>query len=192
MLETQYVRDQYSDQLRKYIAARIEWPAVDDILQQVFLKAHQKLKTVNQDDAIKSWLYRITQHTIIDRYRKEHTWNHWTLSDQYREVLEDDSSKIKEKRVIMNIASCLLPMIDSLDDQSKQVMKRYLEPNVTQSMISEELWISVSNIKVIVHRAKKKLKEKFEQCCYTHTDKEWRIIDTRCSSNCWCDNAIIH
>jgi lipoprotein NlpI len=71
-------------------------------------------------------------------------------------------------------------------------MKRYLEPNVTHAMIAEELWISVSNIKIIVHRAKKKLKEKYEQCCYQNTDWKWNIIDTWCSNNCGCDNSIIY
>jgi len=45
---------------------------VDDILQQVFLKAHEKMTTVQEQKAIKSWLYRITQHNIVDWYRKEY------------------------------------------------------------------------------------------------------------------------
>jgi hypothetical protein len=70
-------------------------------------------------------------------------------------------------------------------------MKRYLEPHVTQSMIADELWISAGNIKVIVHRAKKKLKEKYQQCCYKYTDGKWTIIDTWCSNKCWCNNSIV-
>jgi orotate phosphoribosyltransferase-like protein len=70
-------------------------------------------------------------------------------------------------------------------------MKRYLEPNITQGMIAEELWISLSNVKVIIHRAKKKLKEKYQQCCYQNTDGKWTIIDTWCSRNCWCDNSVV-
>ena len=190
-MKTQKLWDTYSNQIRMYIASRVEWPAVDDILQQVFLKAHEKFDQVKSENAIKSWLYRITQHTIIDRYRKEYGWKHWTMNDIYRDALENDTSTSNEKKIINNISSCLLPMIDSLDEQSQQVMKRYLEPNITQAMIAEELWISVSNIKVIIHRAKKKLKEKYQQCCYQYTDWKWTIIDTWCSKKCWCDNSII-
>lgn len=190
-MDTQELWDTYSQQIRKYISARIEWPAVDDILQQVFLKAHEKLSTIKENKAIKSWLYRITQHSIIDRYRKEYWWKQGTMDDAYRDALENDTSNVNDKKIISNISSCLLPMIDTLDDQSQKVMQRYLEPNTTQPMIAEELWISVSNIKVIVHRAKKKLKEKYQQCCYQHTDWKWNIIDTWCSSNCWCDNSVI-
>lgn len=181
----------YSQQIRSYISARIEWSAVDDILQQVFLKAHWKLNTVNEEKAIKSRLYRIAQHSIIDWYRKEYWGKEWTMDSSYRDALGNDTTSSNERKIINNISSCLLPMIDSLDEQSQKVMKRYLEPNVTQSMIADELWISISNIKVIVHRAKKKLKEKYQQCCYQHTDWKWTIIDTWCSSNCWCSNSII-
>jgi DNA-directed RNA polymerase specialized sigma subunit len=61
------------------------------------------------------------------------------MDDEYRDALEDDTSETNKKKIINNISSCLLPMIDSLDKQSKQVMKRYLEPNITQGMIAEEL-----------------------------------------------------
>jgi len=190
-MNTQELWDTYSVQIRKYINARIEWPAVDDILQQVFIKAHEKLSTIKENKAVKSWLYRITQHSIIDRYRKEYWWKQWTMDDSYRDALENDTSHVNEKKIISNISSCLLPMIDSLDEQSQKVMQLYLKPDVNQAMIAEELWISVSNIKVIIHRAKKKLKEKYQQCCYQYTDWKWTIIDTWCSSNCWCENSVI-
>ena len=61
------------------------------------------------------------------------------MDDTYRDALENDTSETNEKKIINNISSCLLPMIDSLDDQAQQVMKRYVEPNVTQTMIAEEL-----------------------------------------------------
>jgi len=188
-MNTQELWDTYSVQIRKYINARIEWPAVDDILQQVFLKAHEKLSTIKENKAVKSWLYRITQHSIIDRYRKEYWWKQWTMDDSYRDSLENDTSHVNEKKIISNISSCLLPMIDSLDEQSQKVMQLYLKPDVNQAMIAEELWISVSNIKVIIHRAKKKLKEKYQQCCYQYTDWKWTIIDTWCSKNCGCKNT---
>jgi DNA-directed RNA polymerase specialized sigma subunit len=61
------------------------------------------------------------------------------MDDTYRDALENDTSSTNEKKIINNISSCLLPMIDSLDEQSQRVMKRYLEPHVTQSMIADEL-----------------------------------------------------
>ena len=61
------------------------------------------------------------------------------MDDAYRDALENDETNVNEKKIISNISSCLLPMIDTLDDQSQKVLQRYLEPNTTQSMIAEEL-----------------------------------------------------
>jgi RNA polymerase sigma-70 factor (ECF subfamily) len=71
-MDTQTLRETYATQLRMYIASRVQGPAADDILQQVFLKVHQKLDSLQEPKALKSRLYRTTQHTIIDRYRKEY------------------------------------------------------------------------------------------------------------------------
>lgn len=190
-MDTQVLRDTYSKPLRGYIASRIEWPAVDDILQQVFLKVHQKIDWVKNKQALKAWLYRITQHTLIDRYRKEYGWKSGEMSDLFRDWLEEDTHSINKQKIVKNISSCLLPMIEDLDEQSKKVMERYLNPEISQKMIADELWLSVSNVKVIIHRAKWKLKNMYEKCCHQHKDAQGNIIDTWCSSNCGCANSVI-
>lgn len=190
-MTTQALREAYSQQIRLYIAARVTGPAVDDILQQVFLKVHQKIETLKVKWATKSRLYRITQHTIIDWYRKEYWDKNGTMSNLFWESLEEDTSDIKEKKLAKNISSCILPMISDLDQQSREVMERYLQPESTQLMIAEELWLSVSNVKVIVHRAKWKLKNMYEQCCYQYKDEQGHVIDTWCSSNCGCANSAL-
>ncbi len=190
-LTTQELWETYSQELRRYIAARITWPVVDDILQQVFLKTHEKITTIKNKWAVKSWLYRTTQHAIIDRYRSEYWWKSWEMSDSFWDLLEDDTNSQNEMTITKNISSCLLPMIEDLDEQSRKVMERFLLPWVTQKIIAEELWLSVSNVKVIIHRAKKKLQSMYAQCCYQYKDEHWNIIDTRCSKNCWCTNTPI-
>ncbi|USN56197.1 MAG: hypothetical protein H6765_11510 [Candidatus Peribacteria bacterium] len=40
------------------------------MLQQVFLIVHEKLETLQNKEALKSRLYRVTQNTIVDWYRK--------------------------------------------------------------------------------------------------------------------------
>jgi len=190
-MDTKVLWDNYSQEIRAYIQARIQGPAVDDILQQVFLKAHEKGSTLKDSKAAKAWLYRITQHTLIDRYRKEYWWKSWEMSDFFWDQLEEDTAENNKQTLVKNIGSCLLPMIKDLDEQSKQVLERYLNPDVSQKMIAEELWISVSNVKVIIYRAKWKLKDMYEQCCYQYRDEQGNLIDTWCSSNCGCSNSVV-
>lgn len=51
---------EHKTRLRSYIARRVrEHDAVDDILQEVFLKAHTSLHTLKSPGSITAWLYRI-------------------------------------------------------------------------------------------------------------------------------------
>ena len=59
------------DGLRAFIAKRVnDQGHVDDILQDVFVRAHRQIDSVNDPDRIISWIYQITRNAIIDHYRK--------------------------------------------------------------------------------------------------------------------------
>jgi len=181
--------DTYSQDLQKFIASRVDWPAADDILQQVFLKVHSKIATLQDTNKVKQRLYRIAQHSIIDRYRKERSWDISNMDEVFWQWVEEDRETDKSI-IAKNISSCLLPMIDTLWEKEKSIMKRYLDWT-SQKEIAAITWDSLANIKVIIHRAKKKLQEKYTQCCYQYRDDDWVLIDTRCSKNCGCDNSIL-
>lgn len=191
-METAQLWGIYSKDIRRFIWARVKGSAVDDILQQVFLVVHEKYHLLKDKNATKSRIYRIAQNTIVDRYRVEYWWKNGKFDDAFWDSLEESStSDTKQEILVRNISSCLLPMIDDLDDQTRQVMKRYLENDMTYQMIAEELWLTESNIKIIVHRAKKKLKSMYATCCNQYRDEKGRLIDSWCRSACWCDNTII-
>lgn len=190
-MDTQTLRTTYSQTIRLYIASRVTGSAVDDILQQVFLKAHEHSFSLKDTAAAKARLYRIAQTTIIDRYRQEYGGKNGEMSDEFRDHLEDDTSSSNDQKLAKNISSCLLPMIDDLDTVSQEVMRRYLDNNTTYRHIAEEVWLSESNIKVLIHRAKKKLQEKYKQCCTLYRDEQGTLIDTRCENDCGCDNTVL-
>jgi RNA polymerase sigma-70 factor, ECF subfamily len=45
--------------------------AMDDVLQDVYLKAHRRLTTFRHDSSLATWLYRITYTTCLDRLRRQ-------------------------------------------------------------------------------------------------------------------------
>ena len=59
------------DGLRAFIAKRVnDQGHVDDVLQDVIVRAHRQIDSVNDPDWIVSWVYQITRNAIIDHYRK--------------------------------------------------------------------------------------------------------------------------
>jgi RNA polymerase sigma-70 factor (ECF subfamily) len=59
-------------------AARLAGPALDveDIVQEVFLIAHQRLAKFRGDSSLATWLFGITERVIWHRRRKER-WRRW-------------------------------------------------------------------------------------------------------------------
>jgi len=47
--------------------------AMDDVLQEVYLKAYRNLATFRGESSLATWLYRITYTTCIDRTRRDKT-----------------------------------------------------------------------------------------------------------------------
>lgn len=190
-MTTEHVWDTYADQLRRYIQARVQWPAVDDILQQVFLIVHEKLETLQNKEALKSRLYRVTQNTIVDWYRKVYWDKDGQFDEWFWDTLEDPIENDQDAVLVRKVSSCLLPMIEDMDEQTRDVLQRYLDRDMTHQMIADELWLSESNVKVIIHRAKKKLKTMYNTCCNQYRDDKGRLIDAWCRSECWCDNTVL-
>ncbi|USN56811.1 MAG: sigma-70 family RNA polymerase sigma factor [Candidatus Peribacteria bacterium] len=183
MLSTDILYDRYSDEIHQYIKARVTGSAADDILQQVFLKAHQNRHSLHKPELAKSWLYRITQHAIIDWYRSEGRQQEQPYETAWRDRLESEDQK--EQQLAHHIASCIIPMIDDLDPQTKTVLDAYLDHTPLQK-IADQTHLSLSNVKVLIHRSKKKLSTLYKQCCSTYTAEDGTLLDTRCRNHCGC------
>ena len=48
----------------------LEGAAVDDAVQDVFLVVHRRLSTFEQRSALRTWLYGIVRHVVLDHRRR--------------------------------------------------------------------------------------------------------------------------
>jgi RNA polymerase sigma-70 factor (ECF subfamily) len=97
---------EHKARLRGYIARRVrEGDAVDDILQDVFLKARVGLPGVKSSDSLAAWLFRIAGNAIADHYR----------SQRPSEALPDDLAAPEPHRDdTTELAECIWPLIAEL------------------------------------------------------------------------------
>jgi RNA polymerase sigma-70 factor, ECF subfamily len=56
--------------------------AMDDVLQEVYLKAHRRLTGFRGDSSLSTWLYRITYTTCVDKLRR----GRWTRPAPVEEI----------------------------------------------------------------------------------------------------------
>ena len=129
----------------------------EELAQDTFIKAFQKIDTYEGKSKFSTWLYSITYNACISELRKRRIQfsslddqrisdqDEMKMNDYYRETKKEDQEKY------LNLALSKLP-----EDDQVLVTLYYYE---SQSMdeISEITGLTVSNIKVKIHRARKKM-----------------------------------
>lgn len=68
--QVQALWEEFQDRLQAFILQRVSDPIVaEDLLQEVFVKIHQSIGSLEEETKLESWIYQITRNTIIDYYR---------------------------------------------------------------------------------------------------------------------------
>jgi len=161
-LITDFWREHHS-RLRGYIAKRVrESAAVDDILQEVFIKVDASLHTVKSPGSLSAWLYRIAANTIADHYRAQNAWE---------ELPDEIAAPEPERDYIAELASCLEPLIADLPESYRTALVLSEIEGLPQKAVAERLNISLSGAKSRVQRGREKLHRRLLACCDIETGR---------------------
>jgi len=129
----------------------------EELAQDTFIKAYQKLDSYEGKSKFSTWLYSITYNAGISELRKRRiefkSLEDQRLSDQDEMKMHDYYSETKkeDQEKYLNLALGKLPE----DDQV--LVTLYYYENQSMDDISEITGLTVSNIKVKIHRARKKM-----------------------------------
>ncbi|WP_413113185.1 RNA polymerase sigma factor SigZ [Thaumasiovibrio sp. DFM-14] len=146
-------------QLRSYISKRVkDADAVDDILQDVYIKASTNLHQLKSRGSLTGWLYRIAYNAIMDYYRRHQSYDELPESL----VAEELDSGEKAHR---ELAQCLGPLIEELPDKYRLPLQLAELDGVTQQAVADQLGLSLSGAKSRIQRGRVKLRERLTACC---------------------------
>ncbi|MCK5823592.1 MAG: sigma-70 family RNA polymerase sigma factor [Bacteroidales bacterium] len=157
-----YIVDQYKN-MAFSIAYRVvnNREDAEEITQDAFLKAYNSLKRFNHKSKFSTWLYKIVYNTAISKIRenkKKSVVNQLIDKDIENINIEDiDNVLVKfdeeHQKKIINSA------IDKLSENEKLIITFYYLAEKSINEITEITNFSSSNVKVILHRARKKMYE---------------------------------
>ena len=149
--------ERYFLQIFKYIFERVESEEhANDICQQTFIKAMTKIKSYQHKGLpFSSWLYRIAQNEINQFYRTKKRARIVEVNDSdLPELFEEIEVDVREeqRQILIRAMEKLKPEEISL------IEMKYFEKRSGQE-IAEILDLSLSNVKVKLHRIVKKIKQ---------------------------------
>lgn len=128
----------------------------EELAQDTFVKAYSSLTEFKFESKFSTWLYRITYNSAISKLRKKQI----EIADIDDGVISDQSvvssynavSKLKqnEQKKYINLA------IEQLKEEDAFLITMYYLNESTIDEISGITELSISNVKVKLHRARKK------------------------------------
>jgi RNA polymerase sigma-70 factor (ECF subfamily) len=155
----QVVRD-HLDEITRLAYRLLGWhDDVEDIVQDVFLSAAQKLGTLRDRSSIRTWLYQVTINKCRTwRYRQKLRLKFWISQcrQQGSDASNSYTSEIQERDIQVRNAVKALPT-----KYREAVVLRYLE-QLPGPEIARMLKINESALNVRLLRARTMLREKLE------------------------------
>lgn len=173
----------FSRTLRAFIAGRVADPvAVDDLLQDIFIKIHAGIGTVRDNSKIKGWMYQIARNAIIDYYRSHKATVEFNEQSHHGgDGGEDDATA--------TLASSLREMVEKLPEPYREAVIMTELEGLTQKELASRAGISLSGAKSRVQRGRNMLKDMLLNCCHFEFDSRGRIIEY-CEHCCCCASGI--
>jgi RNA polymerase sigma-70 factor (ECF subfamily) len=173
---------QLNRKLKAFIINKIQdEDAAEDILQEVFIRIHTHIDTLQDDSKLQAWIYQITRNLIADHFNKIKRENKLqTLSEKE----EEDSSTEYMSEALRDMVN----MMDDLPPGYCEALCLTELGGMSQKMYAEKIGISYSGAKSRVQRAKMMLKDKLMQCCHYQFDKYGTVIDIHPKGCCCCES----
>ena len=153
-----FLIDKYKDMVFtlaiKMVKSREE---AEEVSQDAFLKAYKYLPKFKGDSKFSTWLYKIAYHTSLDAIKKnDKRRNNVTIDEitvNYISSVETilDGIEREERAIVIN--NCL----EKLPEDEKAILLFFYFKELSLKEIVEITSMSEANVKVKLHRARKKL-----------------------------------
>ena len=139
--------ERYGRVVHGILLARLPPHEVDDVVQEVFLTALERLASLRDPGAFGPWLAAIARNRASDQHRRRR--EHTALSD---EVLGRDS--------VAPEALAVLELLRALPDAYRETLTLRLVEGMTGPEIAARTGLTPASVRVNLHRGMKLLRER--------------------------------
>ena len=143
-----------SHYLKKFFRSQDE---LDDVLQEVFIKAYKNLYGFDVDKKFSSWIYRIAHNEAINHIKKNKRKNisldetEWEIVDEKLDLHEEFDSKQMGERIQRAMGE--------LKEKYREPLILYFFEQKSYEEISDILRLPRNTVGILIMRGKTKLKD---------------------------------
>jgi RNA polymerase sigma-70 factor (ECF subfamily) len=169
------IYDPFYQRVRKFILASVRDESVaDDLIQETFLRIQENLDSVRDPAKISSWIFRIAYHLCQDHFRTlKKASSHEEIHDGLVNLQE---TPVQKKLEQSQMSQCVQDQLNLLPESQRSVIFFADVMDFSHQEIADILGLSVQNVKVRLHRSRKKLKAILEEQCNFEVDERNVLI----------------
>jgi RNA polymerase sigma-70 factor, ECF subfamily len=168
--------------LRTFVRRRVADPHVaEDLLSEIVVRVHRHLGTLEHQERLTAWVYRIARNVIKDHYK---------AAGRRREVLESEPDPVvgaagadgwvdDQEAVLVELAACLRPLLAELPDDYRRALELTDLGGLTQAEAAKLEQVSLSGMKSRVQRGRRQLAVVLRDCCTPTLDSRGLPVDFR-------------
>jgi len=131
----------------------------EDIVQEVFMKMWIMRKKLDDYNDIEALAITMTRNSCIDQMRK------WKNIDSEKEAADirnhDHSPSPHEQLVISETSAIMTRIIDELPPATRDLVRMREINGLSYDEISKQKGMNINNLRVVLSRARKMIKEKY-------------------------------
>ena len=188
------------DRLTAFVGQRVDDPAdVADLVQTVFLRVHQHMASIEDEQRLLPWLFQITRNAIADYYRApvrrrevggvgpdgavDLRAGHGTASvvapsanpDTLHPI--DPRSSPEDEPAARELSGCVRPLLQLLPQSYQEALTLVEFDGMPQVEAASRLGISVSGMKSRVQRGRAMLRDGLLECCEISRSATGGVLD---------------
>lgn len=130
----------------------------EEVLQDCFMKAYNNLKTFKFESKFSTWFYRIVYNSALTKLssQKRRIETEMTsVEDHFNLESEYNSAEIEKK----DVSELIHVTISKLPERYSAIITMFYLNEMTIDEISEAMGLTISNVKVMLHRSRNALRD---------------------------------
>ncbi|MCA9609523.1 MAG: sigma-70 family RNA polymerase sigma factor [Myxococcales bacterium] len=160
--------------LRPFVARRVSVEAdVDDVMQEVFLKASRGLEDLRDEDRLDAWFFTVARRAIVDHHRG--ALRQPVCTDRVPEHPEEPFDAEGEWLGEV-MTACVAAFVAELPDGYREAVTLVELEGVAAKEAAEMLGLSHSGLKSRVQRGRRLLRARFEAACALSLDGRRKVV----------------
>lgn len=167
--------EQFAAPLRAFVGRRA--PAGvdrDDVVQDVFVRIQEQLPKLRDTDRVDAWIFQIARNVIADAFRGRGRRD--ALAERSAHETGPAPADDDDRTGASELASCLRPMIDRLDEPYREAIVLTEIDGMSQVEAAERVGLSISGMKSRVQRGREHLKAIIRGSCRVELDVRGGVV----------------